>query len=338
MEFPPAPGDAAGVSESPALVHAVLLDGQGGGERLGWQAARSWRPEAGPLWLHLDLNEEEARGWIASESGLDEDASQALLAAETRPRATVDDGALILILRGVNHNPGQEPEDMVAIRLWVDAHRIVSAGHRRLRSVGDLLRRLDEGRGPERPGALVAALAHRLVERMRESILAIEEQAEEVEEALLATGDVGDDRRNALAELRRDLIALRRFIAPQCQAMDRLRSADLDWLEEQDRSLLREADDQLRRHLEHLEAVRDQAAVTQQQVESRLTDQLNRRMYLLSIVTGIFLPLSFLTGLLGVNLGGIPGAESEPAFLLFVGLLVGLGLAVGWIFRRSRWL
>jgi zinc transporter len=92
------------------------------------------------------------------------------------------------------------------------------------------------------------------------------------------------------------------------------------------------------RCVEDLDAVRDRAAVTQEQIESRLSDQLNRRMYILSIITAIFLPLAFLTGLLGVNLGGIPGANSELGFGIFALGLGAIGGFVAWLFLRSRWL
>jgi len=90
--------------------------------------------------------------------------------------------------------------------------------------------------------------------------------------------------------------------------------------------------------VEDLDAVRDRAAVTHEQIESRLSDQLNRRMYILSIITAIFLPLAFLTGLLGVNLGGIPGANNELGFITFASGLVAIGGLVAWLFLRSRWL
>jgi zinc transporter len=60
-------------------------------------------------------------------------------------------------------------------------------------------------------------------------------------------------------------------------------------------------------------------------------------MYVLSIVAAMFLPLGFLTGLLGINLGGIPGAESPFGFLAFsllMFLILGLQL---WFFTKKRW-
>ena len=61
-------------------------------------------------------------------------------------------------------------------------------------------------------------------------------------------------------------------------------------------------------------------------------------MYILSIISAIFLPLSFLTGLLGINIGGIPGAENENAFYIFSLILVFIISVQLTIFKKKRWI
>jgi len=64
---------------------------------------------------------------------------------------------------------------------------------------------------------------------------------------------------------------------------------------------------------------------------------LNKNMYVLSVVAAIFLPLGFLTGLLGINVGGMPGADNTDAFWIFCGLLViVVGLQV-LLFKKMKW-
>ena len=63
--------------------------------------------------------------------------------------------------------------------------------------------------------------------------------------------------------------------------------------------------------IEELDAARDRAAVTQEELASRLAEQSNKRLYVLSVVAAVFLPLGLITGLLGVNLGGIPGTPGS---------------------------
>lgn len=65
---------------------------------------------------------------------------------------------------------------------------------------------------------------------------------------------------------------------------------------------------------------------------------MNNRMFVLSIVAAVFLPLGFLTGLLGINVGGIPGADYEAAFYIFTVILVGIVAIQLWFFRKRHWI
>jgi zinc transporter len=158
----------------------------------------------------------------------------------------------------------------------------------------------------------------------------------ELEEAVLTKES--HELRPMLASIRRDAIYLRRYMAPQREAIARLQSEKISWLADEDRVRLREVYDRLTRYLEDLDAARERAAVTQEELISRLSEQMDNRMYVLSIVAAIFLPLGFLTGLLGINVGGIPGAEYKASFAVFCMLLVGLIIVEIIIFRRKKWM
>jgi zinc transporter len=101
---------------------------------------------------------------------------------------------------------------------------------------------------------------------------------------------------------------------------------------------LREVAERTARFVEDIDSARERAAVTQEELNNRLSEQMNKAMYLLSIVAAIFLPLGLLTGLLGINVGGIPGSESKWAFSLVTILLVCLAaFLVAW-FKKIKWL
>ena len=317
-----------------ALIYAAVLNGDGGGHEVDFPEIAGWRRSDGPLWIHLTREHPDTGRWLETESGLDPLACQALMAEETRPRAVPIDGGLLLILRGVNLNPGADPEDMVSIRLWIDAHRIISVRIRNLFAVADLRQAIAQGVGPRTTGEFLTQLTSRLVARMGPVILGQQEQLDDLE------GDLTErhtpDVRHRISELRREAIGLRRFLAPQRDAMSRVLAERPEWFGEADRAIWREVADQLTRYLEDLDANRDRAAVTHEELMSLVSEQMNRTMYLLSVVAALFLPLGFLTGLLGVNVGGIPGSENTLGFLLLCGLLVVLGIAEVILFRRLR--
>ncbi|GAB2886241.1 zinc transporter ZntB [Microbulbifer echini] len=320
----------------PGLIHAYLLDHSGGGKELPWAEVASWQPTQGVLWLHLDYTDDGAAQWLRTESGLDRLVVEALLSEETRPRATPLEDNLLIALRGVNLDPASQPEDMVSIRLWVEENRIISTRKRRLLSVEDLLGRLRIGRGPSGPSSFIVSLVDLLVRRMGDIVDQLEEKIDELES--LALDAPGGELRSELAYLRKQAITLRRYLSPQREALSGIMAAEMPWFHESNLLHLREVSDRLQRHIEDIDVVRERASVTQEELLSYNSEQLNSRMYMLSIVAAVFLPLSFLTGLFGINVGGMPWAQAQEGFLIFCVLLgAALGLQIA-LFYWKKWL
>lgn len=318
------------------LVSAYTLDGTGGGEVLDWEGVRDWRPGQGFLWVHLDFTHPEAQRWLREESGVDEIVSDALLADETRPRSSALQNGLLVMLRGVNTNPGADPEDMVAIRLWLETGRVITSRRRQLLSIADVRAAIEAGNGPRTPGELLVDLSDRLVVRMADVIDDIEQEVDRLENEVVEAER--PQLRHQLAALRIQVIGLRRYLAPQREAMARLAQEKHAWLSDDDRIRLRETTDRVVRYVEDLEAVRDRAGVVQEELNNRLSEQMNSRMYVLSLVAAVFLPLGFLTGLLGINVGGIPGAEYPFGFEVVTLFMIVVVVVQVWLFKRRRWL
>ena len=324
------------VASNDGLIQAYILDGKGGGKQVGWRDINSWQPEQGLLWLHLDYSFSEVQKWLTEKSGLDEVISEALTEEDSRPRCTLFHDGLLLGLRGVNMNPGADPEDMVGIRIWFENNRIISTRRRRLLSIADIKATIEQGNGPETLDDFLVQITGRVMERMRQVIDDLEDSVADLEDQVLSAEN--RQLRTRLADLRRQAISLRRYLSPQREALSRLLTEKISWLEDISRIRLREVSDQLSRYLEDLDEARDRAAVTQEELVNRLSEQMNNKMYLLSIVAAIFLPLGFLTGLLGINVGGIPGAESKLGFTIFILLLIIVVIFQIWYFKKKKWL
>jgi len=324
------------VMSDDGLMTAILLDGKGGGKHLNWDEIRAWNPEQGVLWLHFNYTDPGARKWVTNESRLHMIVVEALLTGETRPRTTIIDDSVLMALRGVNLNPDSEPEDMVSIRIWADKYRIISTGKRKLLSITDLIECFAQNDGPGSSGDFIVELSGRLTSRMEGTIDGIEDHIAETEEEIIDANRF--DLRQEISLIRREAIMLRRYLAPQREALAKLYSEKISWFSDDDRMRLREVTDRLIRYIEDLDSMRDRASVTQEEIVSRLSEQMNSRMYVLSLVAAIFLPLSFLTGLLGINVAGIPGANYSGAFLLFVLFLAGIGTLQIMVFKKNKWL
>jgi zinc transporter len=316
------------------FVASYRIDSGGHGVEL--PSADAAAPESGYVWLHLDRGDARAREWLRQESGLSPLVVQALLADEPRPRSVPMEQGLLVVARGANLNPGANPEDMVALRIWVEERRIITVRRRRLQSIEDVRTALAESRGPASPGAFVAFVLECLVLRLSEVIDGLGDEVDELEEAMLA-GNLREIRAR-LAALRREAVSLRRYLVPQREAFNRLFAERMPWLMDDDRMRLREQADRAARNVEDLETLRERAVVVQEEMLARVSEQMNRKMYVLAMVSVVFLPLGFITGLLGVNVGGVPGGQNPHAFWLLSGALAVLIAVEVWLFRRVGWL
>lgn len=287
-------------------------------------------------WVHLDGTHPDARQWLSKNlSYLDPFVASALVADETRPRVSViGDGALV-ILRGANTNTDQSPEDMISVRMWIDAHRVISVQLRPLRSVNILAEQIAAGKGPREAGSFIAALVERLNSFIGPVVAEMDETVDELEVRLL--DDPDPKERHEIVAARRKAIIIRRFLAPQKDAIAQLRDGAMAWVTPINRRHLSESFQVLQRNVEDLDAIRERTQVVQDELTSVLADRMNRNMYILSVIAAIFLPLGFLTGLLGINIGGIPGSENPNAFIVFIGMMIVVVALQIWVFRKMRW-
>lgn len=323
------------------LICAYVLNGGGGGNPLDWEGVNNWKPTHGALWVHLDHAAEDSRQWIRETSGLDEAVGSILLARETRPRSMDLTLGFLVLLRGVNLNPGQQPEDMVSIRIWVEPNRIITLRHRRLMAVDDLESRIEAGKGPRDAAGLFAMLARLLADRMEPVLSALQQEISGIEKNLSGDGrwllrHPGD--RIRLGDLQRDAIAIRRYLAPQHRALAAFDDDGFSFVSDVQRMNLRETEDQITRYEEDLTAQIERAAVLHDQVTNDLAERMNRIMYVLSLVAAIFLPLGFITDLFGTNLMGAPGASHPSGFGILVSSQAALAVVVILVFRWLRWL
>lgn len=287
-------------------------------------------------WVHLDANHPDTAPWLTSELDyLDPFIVSALTADETRPRMTAIESGAIVILRGVNLNTGEEPEDMVSVRLFIDQSRIISLQKRNLRGILQIENSIIKGHGPKNSGDFIAHLVNNLTNRFETVLSKLDEQTDDVEEKLLGGADVA--LRQDIVAIRKKSIVFRRHMSPQREAIAQLRMAELEWLSETERRSLQESYNHIMRYVEELDAIRERAQIVKDELANMLGDKLNRNTYVLSVIAAIFLPLGFLTGLLGINIGGIPGVDNPFAFTVFSLILIVLVAAQIFIFKKLKW-
>lgn len=320
------------------LVHALVLDGKGGARSIARTELDDLQLQAHEsLWLHWDRSHPQTQTWLRKSSGLNEFTCDLLLEENTRPRLLpLPDSELLLFLRGVNLNPGAEPEDMVSVRIFASAQRVISLRLRPLRATDELLAQLAEGKGPKTASELILYLAQFLTNKVQDLVTCLSEIADEEEEKMDADERYTPEHGSVL-HIRRRAAGLKRFLAPQRDIFGQLTRIKLPWFVDDDADYWNELNNSLTRYLEELELTRERVGLVLEAEDRRLSVRMNRTMYRFGIITCIFLPMSFFTGLLGINVGGIPFAESPYGFLIACLTVLAMALGQWWLFRRLRW-
>lgn len=319
------------------LLFACVLDGEGGARMAGWDEVKAWKNGDGPLWLHLDRTAPRVQEWLRTESGMTQVTAEAMMAEETRPRTFRGVRGAIAILRGVNTNPGARKFDMVAIRMWSDGERVITIRDLKLMTPRDILVAMVVERiGPKSVSELFERLIGRLTERIGAVIGEFEENLDDIEQAMNEIEP--SEARRRLSAVRSDAVTLRRYMAPQRVAISTLHQEPPDWMEDGSRLRLRETANNLMQFIEDLDEARERAIVIDDGVSNRMAEVMNQNMYVLSIIAAIFLPLGFITGLLGINVGGMPGVDDDMAFWITSGLIGVLMVGELALFRYLKWI
>ncbi|MFW2612193.1 zinc transporter ZntB [Aliarcobacter butzleri] len=312
-----------------------LLDKKGSATELKYEELNSIDTTDKILWVHFDYSTQEAKDWIRNQCN-NSIVADALLADETRPRTTLLGDSLLLALRGVNLDPHSRPENMISIRLFISSNMIISTSRRTLLSVTEIIEELREGTGVKSTSEFLVELTYRMIDRMDDVIDQLQDRTDYLEENIIDMKN--QEFRAEILNVRRETIILKRYLAPQKEALIKLSNEKISWIDEYKKVEIRETNDQLIRHIEELDTIRDKVILIQEELANSLSEEMNKKMYMLSIISAIFLPLTFLTGLLGINVGGIPGASNDKAFYIFTIILLLVIFSQYIIFKKKKWI
>lgn len=288
-----------------------------------------------PCWLHLNYTQQRSAEWLQSTHLIPDAVRDALAGDSMRPRVSRLGDGFMITLRSVNLNSDSRPDQLVAVRVFINDKLIVSTRRRKVSAIDDVLIELQNGNGPVDCGGWLVDLCDTLTDHASEFIDELHEKIIALEDALM---DQQVPPRGELALLRKQLIVMRRYMTPQRDVYARLASEKLGWMDDDERRRMQEIADRLGRGLEDLDSGIARTGVLSDEIASVMAESMNRRTYTMSLMAMLFLPTTFLTGLFGVNLGGIPGGEWHLGFGVFCLSLVVIVVAVAMWLKKRKWL
>jgi len=286
------------------------------------------------IWVHLTTTNEEAQAWLGDEAGLPDFIVDALTASETRPRCDqIGDGAY-LNLRGRSSDEMSMSDPLASVRIWAVAGCVYSVTRHPLTAMDLVMEAVSTGTIHD-PGDLIAEFAAAITTELDPEVADLGDQLDDCEADLDA--DRVFELRRAVTKVRVQSIGYRRFLAPQRAAIEKLAALPVAWLQDDDRMHLSAAADRAARMAEELESIRERSALMHEALTDLRAEQIDHRSLIISVVALIFLPLTFLTGLLGMNVEGIPYAHEPWAFDGVVWVCFAIALLIAGYFIRRHW-
>ena len=284
-------------------------------------------------WWHFDLADPMLEPWVREH--LHEIPAGSLIQKQTRPRCDRFEGGLILNLRGINMNEGQDADEMVSVRMYVDSDLLITVRRKKVFAIDAIRRDAEAQKAPPSPAEFLEALVGRLTLRVQEHVATLDEQAEFFEDDL---EDKNTPMPHELPEIRRSVIRLRRYLDPQREALAKLAAFDIPLIPDESQLELREQANSALIAVEELDELRDRLVSVQEEHDANIAQRQARHGYVLSVAAAIFLPLGFLTGLFGVNVGGMPGVDHPWAFTILCLGMAGLALLMFLVLKLVRWI
>jgi zinc transporter len=296
--------------------------------------AEALNPVAELVWVHLFSIDDDARSWLADHAGLSAQVVDALTAPETRPRCDQWERGALVNLRGRTAEAAASADLLASLRIWATRGRVFSVTRAPLCALSAIEACVSADKIHD-PGDLIAEFAAAITADLDPHVANLGDQLDDCEEGLEGTKIV--ELRRQVNRVRRTAIGYRRFMEPQRGALEKLAALPGDWLAEEDRVHLSAAADRAARMAEELESIRERAALVGDELSELRAEQLDQRGLVLSIAAMIFLPLTFITGLYGMNVEGLPYATQPWAFDAIAWGCLAIAVAVSAFFIVRRW-
>ena len=295
--------------------------------------------EAGMTWVDVQgLGDEEVLRAIGRTFELHPVVLEAAVNIPTRAKSEYYDGYHLLIARAPA--PNEELAAMPRQVCMVFGEGFLLTFQERYFGYFDAVRdRLRDGRGPMRSlgsDYLAYALLDALVDHYFPVTEALHQKLEALEEEI--TQDPHPDILRDLHAIRRELVVLRRVGWPQREAISSLLRDDSPFVSKHVRQYLRDTYDHIAQIVELLDSARETAVGLSEIYLSQVSFKTNEVMKVLTLMASIFIPLTFIAGIYGMNFENMPELQSTTGYFIVLGVMVAVALGMIAFFSSKGWL
>ena len=291
--------------------------------------------DASFLWLHFNLAHTGALPWLKVHAGLADDFFEMLADGSHSTRIERSEQALAAVINDVHFDFSFEPSDISTLWISVGQHLVITARMKPLRSVDKLREAVNHGQRLRSTVELLEHLLHAQADVLVDIVRDVTDRVDRIEDQMLSNRP--DGKRSRLGALRRLLVRLQRLLAPEPAALFRLLQHPPAWVADFDAQALRQSSEEFSVVLRDMTTLQERIKLLQEEIAALVNEGNSRSLFVLTIVTVLALPINIITGLLGMNVGGVPLALHAHGFWIVVAIVISFTAIAGWMaFRGQR--
>jgi len=327
-------------ADQSGLICGYLFDRQHAGrllhttQVLDWLRAPQDKERDGFLWLHFNLTHAATEKWLHEHTASPDEFYETLHQGSRSTRIEHADQHLIAVVNDVLHDFSFDPSDIATLWLNVSHHVMISARRKPLKSVDHLRDAVNAGEIFHSPMELLTHLLRDQADVLTGIVRNAITKIDDVEDHLLA--DRLNKKRSNLGELRRLLVRLQRLLAPEPAALFRLLQKPPAWMAENDVHELRQSTEEFSVVLSDMASLQERIKLLQEEIAAHVNEQNNRSLFVLTIVTVLALPINIITGLMGMNVGGVPLAQNDAGFWMIVAIIASFTGVAAWLAFKPK--
>jgi zinc transporter len=322
------------ISDNQGLICGFLLNTHAPAEHLLWDAASQAFINEAKVWLHFNLVDSRARNWIAKCDRIPEPAREMLLSNDSRIGLETVENAIVGLLGDLHYEFADDPDELGLLQVYVDDTCIITGRTHPLKAIDRLRRELMSGECIETPIDLLANLLEHLTETFGTVTTFLNDKVDNIEDRILKEWLQGEG--GELGRLRRLFVQLRRHVSAERNALFYVSKRMPNWCSEVDLLLLQQAIERLDSVAQDLGVIQERGRLLHEEMSTRLEGATNRNLYVLSMVTIVFLPLTLITSIFGMNVGGLPWTEDKFGFGWSMLTMTAIAIVTLYILRRRQ--
>jgi magnesium transporter len=323
-------------------IHLMNYDADGLRERrlAGIEEAFAFRDTPAVSWIDIDgLQDVELVRKIGEQFGIHPLVQEDILNATQRPKVE-DHGSHLFVVAKMIYGSQEQGIETEQLSLVVGRNYVISFQEKTGRDIFEPLReRLRHNRGGIRQyGAdhLAYALLDTTVDHYFVVLECLGDQVDELEDLLLEKPEL--DLLQPIQQVRREVLFLRQAAWPLREVVNHLYREASPLVAQETRLYLRDIYDHLVQMIDTVEISREVVVGLLDLHLFNLNNRMNEVMKILALFTSIFIPLTFIAGVYGMNFHHMPELDLPWAYPALWAVMVAIGVGMVFFFRRKKWL